>query len=65
MGKGNGSVSGHAGVTCHGAAFGWLHGKVSLVFPPPWLARGLRDLPAPQQAGERGGRCVLARPLGL
>lgn len=46
MGKGNGSVSGCAGVTCHNATFGWLHNEVSLVFLPPWLARGLRDLSA-------------------
>lgn len=53
MGKGNGNVSGCAGVTCHGAAFMWLHGEVSLVFLPPWLAHGLRDLPSPWQMGDR------------
>lgn len=54
MGKGNGSVSGCAGVTCHSATFGWLHNEVLLVFLLPWLAHGLRDLPALWQVEERG-----------
>lgn len=65
MGKGNGSISGCADVTCHGAAFSWLHSKVLLVFLPLWLAHGLRDLPSPPAGQGVGGRCVLARPLVL
>lgn len=33
MGKGNGSISGFAGVAYCGASFGCLHGEVSLLPP--------------------------------
>lgn len=46
-------------------ALGWLHGKVLLVFLPPWLGLGAEG-PSSSPAGRReGGCCVLARPLEL